>query len=202
MCFTTIATPRPERMSDLQGHGYPKPQDAFQQFGAGVGGPIRRNRLWFFVDYDSNWKTGRFPSSIRPSPRRKTTYLTISAFPPGRRSLLRTRLTGAGQRRARPAESDLSVRRVSNALNALNSNLGSQPDGKTVGYLRPASTFRPEPATVCFSPSTWTDSIHLEASSQSETSQAVLWKTNPGQRLCSRLPDDSGVERMRARQNW
>jgi hypothetical protein len=23
-----------------------------QQFGAGVGGPIRDNRLWFFVDYE------------------------------------------------------------------------------------------------------------------------------------------------------
>ena len=31
--------------------GNPKPEDALQQFGAGVGGPIRRDRLWFFVDY-------------------------------------------------------------------------------------------------------------------------------------------------------
>ena len=32
--------------------GFPKPEDALQQFGAGVGGPILRNRLWFFVDYE------------------------------------------------------------------------------------------------------------------------------------------------------
>ena len=31
--------------------GFPKPQDALQQFGA-VGGPILRDRLWFFVDYE------------------------------------------------------------------------------------------------------------------------------------------------------
>ena len=32
--------------------GFPKPQDALQQFGAGLGGPILRNRLWFFLDYE------------------------------------------------------------------------------------------------------------------------------------------------------
>jgi len=31
-------------------NGLPKPLDALQQFGAEVGGPILRNRLWFFVD--------------------------------------------------------------------------------------------------------------------------------------------------------
>jgi hypothetical protein len=30
--------------------GFLKPEDALQQFGAGLGGPIRPNRLWFFVD--------------------------------------------------------------------------------------------------------------------------------------------------------
>jgi hypothetical protein len=32
--------------------GNPKPEDALQQFGAGMGGPIRHDRLWFFVDYE------------------------------------------------------------------------------------------------------------------------------------------------------
>ena len=32
--------------------GNPKPEDDLQQFGAAVGGPILRNRLWFFADYE------------------------------------------------------------------------------------------------------------------------------------------------------
>jgi len=32
--------------------GNPKPADSLQQFGAGVGGPLAHNRLWFFVDYE------------------------------------------------------------------------------------------------------------------------------------------------------
>lgn len=32
--------------------GLPKPDDDLQQFGGGVGGPIVRDRLWFFADYE------------------------------------------------------------------------------------------------------------------------------------------------------
>src|SRR5271169_7175484 len=32
--------------------GNPKPEDNLQQFGAALGGPILRNRLWFFADYE------------------------------------------------------------------------------------------------------------------------------------------------------
>jgi len=32
--------------------GIPKPLDNLQQFGAGVGGPIRRDRMWLFLDYE------------------------------------------------------------------------------------------------------------------------------------------------------
>src|SRR5580700_10985828 len=41
--------------------GNPKPQDVLQQFGAGVGGPIRRNRLWFFVDYEQQLRNDPIP---------------------------------------------------------------------------------------------------------------------------------------------
>jgi hypothetical protein len=35
--------------------GNPKPEDALQQFGGGLGGPILRNRLWFFVDFEQQF---------------------------------------------------------------------------------------------------------------------------------------------------
>ena len=40
--------------------GLPKPQDNLQQFGAGVGGPIVRSRLWFFVDYEQQLRSDPF----------------------------------------------------------------------------------------------------------------------------------------------
>ena len=41
--------------------GLPKPQDNLQQFGAGVGGPVVRSRLWFFVDYEQQLRSDPFP---------------------------------------------------------------------------------------------------------------------------------------------
>ena len=40
--------------------GLPKPQDSLQQFGGGVGGPIVRSRLWFFVDYEQQLRSDPF----------------------------------------------------------------------------------------------------------------------------------------------
>ena len=40
--------------------GIPKPRDSLQQFGAGVGGPILRNRLWFFFDYEQQLRSDPF----------------------------------------------------------------------------------------------------------------------------------------------
>src|SRR5271163_4210082 len=42
--------------------GIPKPNDSLQQFGAEVGGPIVRNRFWFFVDYEQQLRN--FPISV------------------------------------------------------------------------------------------------------------------------------------------
>jgi hypothetical protein len=41
--------------------GNPKPEDALQQFGAGLGGPIVRNRLWFFADYEQQLRNNPIP---------------------------------------------------------------------------------------------------------------------------------------------
>jgi hypothetical protein len=52
--------------------GNPKPEDALQQFGAGVGGPIVRNRLWFFVDYEQQLRNNPISvinSALATTPR-------------------------------------------------------------------------------------------------------------------------------------
>ncbi len=41
--------------------GNPKPEDDLQQFGAGLGGPIVRNRLWFFADYEQQLRNNPIP---------------------------------------------------------------------------------------------------------------------------------------------
>ncbi|MGA8153733.1 MAG: hypothetical protein WB952_22480 [Terriglobales bacterium] len=45
---------------------FPKPKDALQQFGSGVGGPILRNRLWFFADYEQQLRNNPI-SVINPA---------------------------------------------------------------------------------------------------------------------------------------
>jgi hypothetical protein len=40
--------------------GIPKPRDNLQQIGAGMGGPIVRNRLWFFFDYEQQLRSDPF----------------------------------------------------------------------------------------------------------------------------------------------
>ena len=57
--------------------GFPKPEDALQQFGAGVGGPIIRNRLWFFVDYEQQLRNN--PISVI-NPVLATTPANLPAF--------------------------------------------------------------------------------------------------------------------------
>jgi hypothetical protein len=41
--------------------GNPKPEDVLQQFGGGVGGPVRHDRLWFFLDYEQQQRNFPIP---------------------------------------------------------------------------------------------------------------------------------------------
>ncbi len=106
--------------------GLAKPADALQQFGAGVGGPIRHDRLWFFVDYEQQIENNPI-SVINPA----ISQIDETAFgvPAG------TPLPApSGPLPIPSAYTDIDVQndptnqtyleQVSNALNALNSNLG------------------------------------------------------------------------------
>ena len=109
--------------------GFPKPLDALQQFGAGMGGPIRRGRLWFFVDYEQQLRNN--PVSVI-NPALTTTPANLAAFlaanfgipagttlPPPNGPL-----PVPGSDSAPDPSNPVYLQQVSNTLNALDSNLG------------------------------------------------------------------------------
>src|SRR5271170_2408270 len=61
--------------------GNPKPEDALQQFGGGVGGPIRPDRLWFFVDYEQQLRNNPIPvinSALATTPATLPAFLSAN----------------------------------------------------------------------------------------------------------------------------
>jgi len=115
--------------------GFAKPQDALQQFGAGLGGPIRRDRLWFFVDYEQQLEND--PISVI-NPNLATTPANLAAFlstnfnipagtvlPPPNGPLPLPGSDTPASVLADPTN-PLYLQQVSNTLNALNSNLGAK----------------------------------------------------------------------------
>ncbi|MGC1434815.1 MAG: carboxypeptidase regulatory-like domain-containing protein, partial [Terriglobales bacterium] len=112
-------------------NGFPKPLDALQQFGAGAGGPILRNHLWFFVDYEQQERNNPI-SVINPAlattPANLPAFLTANFGIPAGTTLPPPNgpwpLPGSG---AVPDPSNpVYLQQVSNAMNALNSNLGTK----------------------------------------------------------------------------
>jgi hypothetical protein len=102
--------------------GFPKPQDALQQFGAGVGGPIRHDRSWFFVDYEQQLRNNPIPVINPDVARLGETYFGIPAG---------TTLPSPnapypvpGSDSAPDPANPVYLQQVSNALNMLDSNLG------------------------------------------------------------------------------
>jgi len=102
--------------------GFPKPQDALQQFGAGLGGPILRDRLWFFADYEQQLEND--PVSVINPPLAQLDE-TSFGIPAG------TALPAPNAPYPVPGSDSvpdptnpLYLQQVSNTLNALKSNLG------------------------------------------------------------------------------
>ena len=61
--------------------GFPKPEDALQQFGAGVGGAIIHNRLWFFVDYEQQLRNNPISvinTTLATTPANLPTFLSAN----------------------------------------------------------------------------------------------------------------------------
>jgi hypothetical protein len=113
-------------------NGFPKPLDNLQQFGGGFGGPIMRDRLWFFVDYEQQLENNPIPvinSALATTPENEASFLSANfgipvgtALPPPNGPL-----PLPGNDTAPDPTNPEYLQQVSNALSALNSNLGVKP---------------------------------------------------------------------------
>ncbi len=116
--------------------GNPKPEDDLQQFGAGLGGPILRNRLWFFVDYEQqlhNNPIAVINSALATNSSNLGAFVlanffppsvtTAPALPPPNGPLPVPNLDSQAQLPGDPYY-QIYLQQISNTINALNSNLG------------------------------------------------------------------------------
>ena len=128
--------------------GLPKPLDALQQFGAGVGGPIRRDRLWFFVDYEQQLRNNPI-SVINPAlattPANLTNFLSTNFGIPAGTVLPPPNgpLPVPGSDTAPDPANPVYLQQVSNTLNALNSNLGVKARKRDDLVITPRLDYQP-----------------------------------------------------------
>ena len=119
-------------------NGFAKPEDDLQQFGAGLGGPIVRNRLWFFLDYEQQLRNNPIPvinSALATTPTNLAAFLSNNFDIPAGTSLPASNAPLPVPNLDTDADvSDgptdplypLYLQQVSNTINALNSNLGTK----------------------------------------------------------------------------
>jgi Carboxypeptidase regulatory-like domain/TonB dependent receptor len=112
--------------------GFPKPQDALQQFGAGVGGPIVRNRVWFFMDYEQQLRNNPISvlnPALATTPQNLSSFLTANFGIPAGTALPAPngQLPIPGTDTTPDPTNPVYLQQVANVVNALNSNLGPKP---------------------------------------------------------------------------
>jgi hypothetical protein len=128
--------------------GNPKPADSLQQFGAGVGGPLIKNRLWFFFDYEQQLRN--FPISVI-NPALSTNSSNLASF-------LNTNFGIPAGTTLPPANGPLPIpgndttpdptnpvylQQVANTINALDLNLGTKPRSATDLVFTPRLDYQP-----------------------------------------------------------
>jgi len=127
--------------------GFPKPEDQLQQFGAGVGGPLVRNRLWFFVDYEQQLRNNPIAvinSALSTTPANLGSFLSDNFGIPAGTALpapngpLPVPNTDTAPDPANP----IYLQQVSNVVNALNSNLGTKPRKRNDLVITPRLDFQ------------------------------------------------------------
>ncbi len=128
--------------------GFPKPEDALQQFGAGLGGPIRHDRLWFFVDYEQQLRNNPI-SVINPvlatTPANLASFLSANFGIPAGTALPAPNgpLPVPGADTAPDPANPVYLQQVSNTIFALNSNLGSKARKRNDWVITPRLDYQP-----------------------------------------------------------
>jgi hypothetical protein len=128
--------------------GYPKPQDALQQFGANTGGPILRDRLWFFFDYEQQLENTPISVINQPIAQANETSFEVPAGTP--LPAPNGPLPVPGSDSAPNPSNPVYLQQVSNALFALNSNLGIKPSSHNDLALFPRLDFQATPRDKLF----------------------------------------------------
>jgi hypothetical protein len=126
--------------------GIPKPDDSLQQFGAGVGGPIVHDHLWFFVDYEQQLRN--FPISvINQAVNPNQPGFLANFFPSGPPYPTLPAPNGPlplpGSDTAPDPTNPVYLQQVSNTINALNSNLGTKSRNATDIVVTPRLDYQP-----------------------------------------------------------
>ncbi len=112
--------------------GFPKPQDDLQQFGGALGGPIVRDRLWFFADYEQQLENDPISvinTALATTPENQAGFLSANFGIPVGTVLPAPNgpLPVPGSDTSPDPSNPQYLQQVANVLNALNSNLGVQP---------------------------------------------------------------------------
>src|SRR5579863_2831281 len=135
--------------------GFPKPLDALQQFGAGLGGPVVRDRLWFFVDYEQQLRNNPI-SVINPvlstTPANSAAFLSANFGIPAGTTLPPPNgpLPIPGSDLAPDPTNPVYLQQVANTVYALNSNLGSKPRKRNDWVITPRLDYQATPRDGLF----------------------------------------------------
>jgi hypothetical protein len=135
--------------------GNPRPEDDLQQFGAALGGPILRNRLWFFADYEQQLHNNPIPvinSALATNPSNLASFLTNNfdipagiTLPGANGSLPVPSVDTDADVAAGPSDPlyPLYLQQVANTINALNSNLGIKARKGNDWVITPRLDYQP-----------------------------------------------------------
>jgi hypothetical protein len=134
--------------------GNPKPEDDLQQFGIGLGGPILRNRLWFFTDHEQqlhNNPIAVINPTLAPTPANLPTLLSLfsvpvgTTLPPPTGPLPLPNIDTDANVANGPSDPlfPLYLQQVSNTLNALSSNLGIKSRKGNDWVITPRLDYQP-----------------------------------------------------------
>lgn len=140
--------------------GIPKTLDSLQQFGAGVGGPIRRDRLWFFLDYEQQRRND--PISVI-NPALTTNAASLPSFLAANFGLpLNATLPAPngplpipGTDSAPDPTNPVYLQQVANVVNALNANVGTKPRQRNDLVFTPRLDFQPTSRESLFLSVNW-----------------------------------------------